>query len=266
MNGSLSIGQYIPRISIIHKLNPASKMIIFALFVVCTVLADRPLLYAFGFIFLFFVIVLSEVSFKMIFKSLKTITGVLVVTSLINLFLVQGNDDDLLVKLGFIKIYSDGIEVAVQLLIRLVLMLTMSFLLTVTTSPTELTAGIRLLMRPLGKVRAENMTMMIIIGLSFIPVLREELRKITNAQKARGADIDSGGIIKRVKSLAPLVVPLFLNSLKRAEELASAMESRGYTGDSCRTQLAEITFGLKDAAALTVSSALLILCILVRVI
>lgn len=249
---NIILGQYLPNNSFIHRLNPITKIGIYLLYMVCVFIAKQYQTYLLVFVLLLGMILISKVSFEVIFRSLKTIILVLICTSLINLFLVQGESGTEVFSFGFLKIYLEGIKVAITIVIRLILLISGSFILTLTTSPTELTSGIEVLLKPMGKKVSHNLTMMITIGLRFIPTLMEECTKIMNAQKARGADFDSGGVIKRIKAMVPLVVPLFLNSLQRADELALAMEARGYRGEVGRSKMKVLKFAFRDIVTVTI--------------
>ena len=242
----ITIGQYYPTDSCIHKLDPRVKLCGTVLYVVLLLVANHFLGYIAAAAFLAFTIKLSKVPPKMIFRGLRAVLIILIIIAATNIFMTPGGET--LVSVGFLRITSHGLIMALQMSIRLVLLITGSSILTLTTSPIELTDGIEFLLRPLKKIRvpAHDIAMMMTIALRFIPTLADELDKIIKAQKARGADFDSGGLIKRGKSLLPILVPLFVSAFKRAEELAIAMEARCYRGDINRTKMKEMHMRASD--------------------
>ncbi len=248
MISDITLGQFFPGKSSIHKLDPRTKILLAIIFIVAVFLTNT----AAGFILLtaltVTLVAISGISFNVILKSIKPIVLVLIITALINIFLTTGEGDPL-VSFGFIKIYEVGIVRAVFMALRVTLLIIgTSVLLTYTTSPISLTDGIESLLSPLKliKVPVHMFAMMMTIALRFIPTLIEETEKIMNAQKSRGADFSSGGIIKRAKALIPILVPLFVSSFKRAEELATAMECRCYRGDKNRTKLVKLSMRFSD--------------------
>lgn len=267
MISDITLGQFFPGYSPLHKLDPRSKILIATLFIVAVFLANTPvslLLLAFITAFMIFI---SRVSFTVILKGIKPIIFILIFTSLLNVFMTKGEGEPL-VDFYFITIYSIGIIRAIFMSLRVVILIVgTSMLLTYTTSPISLTDGLESLLKPLKKigVPVHMFAMMMTIALRFIPTLVEETEKIMNAQKSRGADFSSGSLIKRVKALIPILVPLFVSSFKRAEELATAMECRCYRGDKNRTKLAKLEFYGRDYLAFFVSILLFALLILIRV-
>ena len=258
----ITIGQYYPTESCIHKLDPRVKLCGTILYVVLLLVANHFAGYLAAAVFLALIVKLSQVPPKMIFRGLRAVLIILIVIAATNIFMTPGGD--VLVNFGFIRITSLGLLLAFQMSVRLVLLISGSSILTLTTSPIELTDGIEFLLRPLKKIRvpAHDIAMMMTIALRFIPTLAEELDKIIKAQKARGADFDTGGLIKRGKSLLPILVPLFVSAFKRAEELATAMEARCYRGDINRTKMKEMNMKWGDwfgALILTLFCGLIIM-------
>jgi len=188
-------------------------------------------------LFIFILVKLAKVPVLFLFRGLRAILFILCFAVIINLFMVPG--ETVLFTLGFLRVTLEGLEMAGQMALRLVLLITGSSILTLTTSPIQLTDGIESLLRPFKiiKVPAHDIAMMMTIALRFIPTLAEEMDKIMKAQKARGADLDTGGLLRRAKSLLPILVPLFVSAFKRADELATAMEARCYRGDVGRTRM-----------------------------
>ena len=246
----ITIGQFFPGESVIHKLDPRTKIIISILFIVSVFLASTPIAFLGLILFTALMIALSKISFKIILKGIKPIVIVLIFTAIINVFMTKGESDPL-VSFWIFEIYKEGIIRAVFMAIRVIILIVgTSTLLTYTTSPIALTDGIESLLSPLKKIKVpvHLFAMMMTIALRFIPTLVEETEKIMNAQKSRGADFSSGGLVKRVKALIPIIIPLFVSSFKRAEELATAMECRCYRGDKNRTKLVKLSYKLRDFA------------------
>ena len=248
MISDITLGQFFPGFSVIHKLDPRTKILISILFILSIFVANNIA----AFLLLTFAVIvtisLSRISFKVIFKGIKPIIFILIFTAFLNLFLTTGEGEPL-VQFWVIKIYREGIVRAFFMAYRVILLIIgTSVLLTYTTSPIALTDGLESLMSFLKviKVPVHLFAMMMSIALRFIPTLVEETEKIMNAQKSRGADFSSGGLIKRAKALIPILIPLFVSSFKRADELATAMECRCYRGDKHRTKLVKLTFKARD--------------------
>lgn len=242
MISDITLGQFFPGYSPIHKLDPRTKIVLAVLFIVSVFIANNPVSFAFVAAFAVILVLLSRISIKVVIKGIKPIIFILMFTALINLFMTGGEGEPL-VKFWIIKIYTEGIARAIFMALRvIVLIVGSSILLTYTTSPISLTDGLESLLAPLKvfKVPVHTFAMMMSIALRFIPTLIEETEKIMNAQKSRGADFSSGSLIKRAKALIPILIPLFVSSFKRAEELATAMECRCYRGDKNRTKLVKL--------------------------
>ena len=267
MISDITLGQFFPGYSILHKLDPRTKIILAVLFIAAVFVANNPVTFLALLIFTVLLVFLGRISFKVILKSLKPLVFILVFTALLNVFMTVGESDPIF-EVGFIRIYTDGIVRAVFMSLRvIILIIGTSMLLTYTTSPIALTDGIESLLAPLKKVGlpVHTFAMMMSIALRFIPTLVEETEKIMNAQKSRGADFSSGGLIKRSKALIPLLVPLFVSAFKRADELATAMECRCYRGDKNRTKLVKLTFRPKDFIAIFLLSVILSAVICARI-
>ena len=249
MISDITLGQFFPGESAIHRLDPRTKIILTLVFIVAVFLVNTPVGFLLLFISVVSLILASKISLKVILKGVKPIIYVLIFTALINVFMTKG-DSEPLVDFYFIEIYTEGILRAVFMSLRVILLIVgTSVLLTYTTSPISLTDGIESLLSPLKKigVPVHVFAMMMTIALRFIPTLIEETEKIMNAQKSRGADFSSGSIVKRAKALIPIIIPLFVSSFKRADELAVAMECRCYRGDKNRTKLVKLTYKKIDA-------------------
>lgn len=261
----ITIGQYVPGESFTHKLDPRTKILISLLFIVSLFIIDKFVGYIFVVAFIAAVIINSKVPPKFILKGLKPIIFLVAFTSILNIFMIRGTEDTLLFHFGFLKIYTEGVRTAVFMALRLIFLVVGTSLLTLTTSPIELTDGIERLLRPIGKELAHELAMMMTIALRFIPTLMDETDKIMKAQKARGADFESGGIIQKAKSLIPLLVPLFISSFRRADELAMAMEARCYRGGSGRTRMKQLKFTKNDFIAWVIFGVLFIISIIIRI-
>ncbi len=260
----ITIGQYLPGDSFVHKLDPRTKIIITILFIVSLFLVNKFIGYVLVVAFLSAIIINSKVPLSFIFRGLKPIIILILLTGLLNMFMTVGTPETLLFKLGFLKVYKEGLRLAAFMALRLVFLIVGTSLLTLTTSPIELTDGIERLLRPIGKTLAHELAMMMTIALRFIPTLTEETDKIMKAQKARGADFESGNIIQKAKNLVPLLVPLFISSFRRADELAMAMESRCYRGGEGRSRMKELKFSSNDFIAFAIFGVLLASTLVVR--
>ena len=244
----ITIGQYYQTESIMHRLDPRVKLLGTLLFIVALFNYKNPLGYALGIIFLITVIKLSHVPFKFITKGLKGIIIIMMMTVLINLFLTPGTTA---IALGRLTITFEGIAAALSMMLRLILLIMGSSIVTLTTTPNNLTDGLE---KGLGflkifKVPVGDLAMMMSIALRFIPILLEETDRIMKAQLARGADFESGNLIKKAKSLVPVLVPLFVSAFRRAGDLAMAMEARCYRGGDGRTKMKPLIYKKRDAVA-----------------
>ena len=242
----ITLGQYFPGNSIIHRLDPRTKLIMLVVYIVALFMASSWLSYALLFCFLVWVIRKSTIPPKSIVKGMKPLVMILIFTGVLNLFFTQ--EGELLVNFWIIKIYSGGLSRAVMMVLRILMLITCTFLLTYTTSPIALTDGLEALMSPLKKIRVpvHELSMMMCIALRFIPTLIEETDKIMCAQKARGADFENGSLMERAKALIPILVPLFISAFRRADELATAMECRCYQGGEGRTKMKLLRYHRED--------------------
>ncbi len=248
MISDITLGQFFPGRSPIHKLDPRTKIILATLFIVAVFVAANPISFLILTLATLILIAVSRISLKVILKSIKPIVFIILFTALINVFMTKGEGAPLL-SFWIINIYEEGIARAVMMALRVIILIVgTSILLTYTTSPISLTDGLEALLSPLKKigVPVHTFAMMMSIALRFIPTLVEETEKIMNAQKSRGADFSSGSLVQRAKALIPLLVPLFVSSFKRAEELATAMECRCYRGDKNRTKLVKLEYRGRD--------------------
>lgn len=237
----ITLGQYFPGNSYIHELDPRIKIILTIAFVVMLFITTNPLGLSVGIAFLIITYIVSKIPFFLVIKSLKPIIPIVIFTSILNILFVT--EEPFLFEFGIIKISLKGIITAITMSIRIICLISGTMLLTYTTSPISLTDGLERLMKPLTVIHfpVHEISMMMTIALRFIPTLIEETEKIMNAQKARGADLNSGKIINRIKALIPILIPLFVSSFRRADELALAMECRCYRGGKGRTRLKQLS-------------------------
>lgn len=261
----ITIGQYYPVDSIIHRLDPRTKIIGTFAFIISLFIANSFISYGISFIALGLVISISKVPIKYILKGLKSIFIIILLTVAINLFLTPG--ENVVFSVWKLTITDEGIIIASYMAIRLILLIVGSSLLTLTTSPISLTDGIEYLLKPLEKIKvpAHEIAMMMTIALRFIPILLEETDKIMKAQTARGADFETGGLIKKAKSLIPLLVPLFVSSFRRADDLALAMEARCYRGGEGRTRMKQLEYKRLDITSFTLMTLYIGILIIIRI-
>lgn len=251
----ITIGQFFPGNSAVHRLDPRVKIVLTVALIVLLFLAQGPVSYGLIILFLALVIVISRISPKMVVRGLKPILLIVMFTAVLNLFYTPG---DYVWQWKFLHISVEGIRMAVFMVLRLMLLIIATSMLTYTTSPIQLTDGLERLLAPLKKlhVPVHELSMMMSIALRFIPTLIEETEKIISAQKARGADFDSGNLIQRAKAMIPILVPLFISAFRRADELATAMECRLYRGDVGRTRMRQLKIARVDICSMLLVAVL----------
>lgn len=244
----ITLGQYYPADSVLHRLDPRTKFIGTFVFIISVFLFRSFPGYGVATCFLVSVILLSKIPPKYIFKGLKAILMLLMITMIFNLFLTPG---EVIWSLGVLKITKEGVSLSLRMGIRLIYLVVGSSIMTLSTTPNQLTNAMEALLRPLNKIHVpvHEISMMMSIALRFIPILMEETDKIMKAQIARGADFESGGVVQRVKSMIPLLVPLFISAFRRANDLAMAMEARCYHGGEHRTQMKPLKYARRDSIA-----------------
>ncbi len=244
----ITIGQYYPADSVIHKLDPRTKLVWTLAFIVSLFVFRSFAAYVVTTIVLAVIIKMSKVPFKFMIKGMKAVMILLMITVLFNLFLTPGTP---LVTIWKLKITREGLQTAIFMAVRLSYLIIGSSLMTLTTTPNQLTDGLEKGLRPLNKIHVpvHDIAMMMSIALRFIPILLEETDKIMKAQTARGADFDSGNLIQKVKAMVPLLVPLFISAFRRANDLAMAMEARGYHGGEGRTKMRPLQYHNRDKIA-----------------
>ncbi len=251
---SISLGQYYPAKSIIHSLDPRIKVILAILYIVCSFLCRSTVSFAALLLFSLVIVILSRIPMRIMLGALKPIMFILVFTAVVNIFMIKGEDANLLFSWKFIHIYKEGLFNAAFMTVRiLALIVGSTVFLTYTTTPIMLTDAIEHLLSPLHKlfkVRVHEFAMMMTIALRFIPTFVDEADKIMAAQKSRGADFTSGNIIRRAKALIPVLIPLFVSAYHKAIDLATAMECRCYRGGDGRTRMNVLKYRVRDLCAL----------------
>ena len=252
----ITFGQYFPGNSIIHRLDPRMKLILIVAYIVLLFVADGLFSLLIGAAMGIAFYALSKLPWKLVIKCIKPIMPIIIFTAVLNIFFVEGEP---LFEWKFISISEKGLLTAVLMCIRIICLIAGSSLLTYTTTPIALTDGLERLMKPLQKIKVpvHELSMMMTIALRFIPTLIEETDKIMSAQKARGADFDTGNLIQKAKALLPILVPLFVSAFRRADELAIAMESRCYHGGEGRTKLKQLEYRGIDAASFVFGALIL---------
>ena len=261
----ITLGQYFPGHSLLHRFDPRSKIIFTVLFIAAIFLCKGLVSYGITLLILLMMIGISKVQPRVFLKGMKPVVFIVVCTAILNLFYTSGT---VLWSWGILKITEEGIWKAGFMVLRILMLIACTLLLTYTTSPILLTDGLEKLLRPLKKLNfpVHELSMMMSIALRFIPTLIQETDKIISAQKARGADFDSGNLIQKAKALIPILIPLFISSFRRAEELAIAMECRCYHGDEGRTSLRQLRYAGRDYGLIVFSIALCAGIVVLRVV
>ena len=261
----ITLGQYFPGNSLLHRFDPRSKILFTVLFIAAIFLCKGLVSYGITLLILLMMIGISKVQPRVFLKGMKPVVFIVVCTAILNLFYTSGT---VLWSWGILKITEEGIWKAGFMVLRILMLIACTLLLTYTTSPILLTDGLEKLLRPLKKLHfpVNELSMMMSIALRFIPTLIQETDKIISAQKARGADFDSGNLIQKAKALIPILIPLFISSFRRAEELAIAMECRCYHGDEGRTSLRQLRYAGRDYGLIVFSIALCAGIVVLRVV
>ena len=261
----ITLGQYYPAKSILHRLDPRTKFLGTLAFLISVFIFHTFPGYAVATVFLVTMIGLSKVPVKFMFKGLKAIFMILMITVVFNIFLTPG---EILWKWGILKVTKEGLILAGRMAIRLVYLVIGSSVMTLTTTPNQLTDGLERIMRPLNRIHVpvHEIAMMMSIALRFIPTLLEETDKIMKAQIARGADFENGNLIQKAKNMVPLLVPLFISAFRRANDLAMAMEARCYHGGDHRTQMKPLHYERRDYMAYGILAVYLGIAVVFRVV
>ena len=254
----ITLGQYFPGKSPIHLMDPRTKLIMLVVYIVALFSAGSWVSYGLCLVFLISSIAISTIPAKSIVRGMKPLVMILAFTGILNLFFTVG--ETVLIQFWVITITWEALNRAFFMILRILMLITGTFLLTYTTSPISLTDGLEALMNPLKKIKVpvHELSMMMCIALRFIPTLIEETDKIMSAQKARGADFESGSLLDRAKALIPILVPLFIGAFRRADELATAMECRCYQGGDGRTKMKLLRYGRYDFIAFGIGALLLV--------
>ena len=252
----ITIGQHFPGHSVLHRCDPRLKLVGVIAYIIVLFLASNPLGITLSLGMLVLLYGMARIPLRLILKSLKPILPIILFTAVLNLFFISGEGEPL-VQIWVLRIYREGVNYAVLMATRVVALIAGTSLLTYTTSPISLTDGIERLLAPFARLHlpVHELAMMMTIALRFIPTLIEETDKIMNAQKARGAQLDSGTLRQRMKAMVPILIPLFISAFRRADELAMAMECRCYRGGEGRTRLKQLRFTRTDWAAAVVCIA-----------
>uniref|UniRef100_S0DDC2 Putative ATPbinding cobalt transport protein n=1 Tax=termite gut metagenome TaxID=433724 RepID=S0DDC2_9ZZZZ len=255
----ITIGQHFPGESLVHRLDPRLKLLLVIAYIVVLFIGDNPLGLLISMVFLIVMYALSRIPAKTVLRSIRPLLPILIFTTVLNLFIMHSGQT--LVEFWIFKISWGGVYYAITMIVRIVFLVAGMGLLTYTTSPIALTDAIERLLSPLSKLKfpSHELAMMMTIALRMIPTIIEETDKIMSAQKARGAELDSGGLLKRVKALVPVLIPLFLSAFRRADELAMAMECRCYRGGKGRTRLRQLKITGRDLLSTLVCVAIFVL-------
>lgn len=248
----ITIGQFYPTESVIHKIDARVKIIATFIYIISLFLVNSLIGYCFTTLVLGTIIKISKVPLKFMLKGIKSILVIILFTVIINIFTTNGSH--VLFEIGWFTVTLEGVFIAAKMCVRLILLIVGSSVLTLTTTPIQLTDGIEYLLKPFKKigVPSHEIAMMMTIALRFIPTLLDETDKIMKAQQARGADFETGGLVKKAKSMIPILVPLFISAFRRAEELAMAMEARCYHGDENRTRMNQMVLKKRDCKTIVV--------------
>ena len=260
----ITLGQFLPGNSVIHRMDPRTKLIITMLYIICIFFINTLLTYLLLAVFVGWVLFVSKIPLKMIIKSIKPIFIFVLFTAVLNIFMTDGR---VVFQFWFLTATDKGLYTALIMSLRLIFLVAETSVLTYTTSPIVLTDGLEQLMSPLSRFGfpSHELAMMMTIALRFIPTIIEETDKIMKAQSARGAAFDTGNIFQKAKAMIPVLVPLFISAFRRADELALAMECRGYHGGENRTKLHKLSMGRLDMAAFCISLLIMTLIIALNV-
>lgn len=264
MIDKMIFGRYVPTESLIHRMDPRSKLVLVFLFVCVVFLANNGIGYTVLALYTGLMVLMSKVPIRFLYNGLKPILFLVIVTLILHLFLTT--EGELIFEMGWLKIYEEGLRQGIYISVRFFLLILMTSLLTLTTTPIEITDGLEHLLAPLKKVKfpVHELALMMSISLRFIPTLMDETDKIMKAQIARGVEFTSGSIKDRVQAIIPLLIPLFVSSFKRAEELAIAMEARGYKGGEGRTKFRLLKWGILDTSMIVIIGIVSVTLLLLR--
>jgi energy-coupling factor transport system permease protein len=264
MMEKIIFGRYIPAASLLHRMDPRAKILFVFFYIITVFLANNAITYTILGIFTIICVLLSDISIKFIFSGLKFLIWLILFTFLMHIIFTK--EGDIIFDLGLIQVYENGLRQAIFISLRFVYLILVTTLLTLTTTPIEITDGIESLLHPLKKIKfpVHELALMMSIALRFIPTLMQETDKIMKAQAARGVEFSSGPLKERMKSVVPLLIPLFVNSFKRAEDLAIAMEARGYKGGEGRTKFRLLKWSVTDSLSFIFLAGIVIILIIFR--
>lgn len=264
MMEKMIFGRFMPGKSFVHQLDPRAKLLFVFAFIIIVFLANNTVTYALLLAFTLVVILVSRIRLYFLINGLKPVIFLMVFTFLLHILFTK--EGDIVLDLGFLKIYENGLRQGIFISIRFLVLVFMTSILTLTTSPISITDGLEVLLNPFKKLKlpVHELALMMSISLRFIPTLMDETDKIIKAQMARGSDLSAGPIKDRIKAVVPLLVPLFVSAFKRAEDLATAMEVRGYRGGEGRTRYRQLKWDLKDTLALAILVGMAVLLFLYR--
>ncbi|MED3933925.1 energy-coupling factor transporter transmembrane protein EcfT [Priestia megaterium] len=264
MMNSIIIGKYVPGHSVVHRMDSRAKLLLVFAYVLIVFLANNPIGYAFLGVYTLMIVAMSKVPVSFILRGLKPVMFIIIITFLLHIFMTK--EGPLLFEWGWLSVYKGGLIQGVLISLRFLFLILITTMLTLTTTPIEVTDGMESLLNPFKKLKlpVHELALMMSISLRFIPTLMEETDKIIKAQTARGVDFSSGPVTDRLKAVVPLLVPLFIGSFKRAEELAIAMEARGYKGGEGRTKYRQLKWGSIDTIMLLLLLAVAVVLVLIR--
>ncbi|PLR96406.1 energy-coupling factor transporter transmembrane component T family protein [Bacillus sp. T33-2] len=264
MMDKMIFGRYVPADSVLHRMDPRSKLLIVFLYVCIVFIANNFFTYALLALYTLWMAALSKIKPRFLYSGLKPVLWLVIFTLFLHVFLTK--EGDLLYELGWLRIYEEGIRQGIFISLRFLLLIVMTSLLTLTTTPIEITDGLESLLGPLKRFKfpVHELSLMMSISLRFIPTLMQETDKIMKAQMARGVEYASGPLKQRVLAIIPLLIPLFVSSFKRAEELAVAMEARGYRGGEGRTKYRQLRWSFRDTGMMLVLGALTVTLVVLR--
>ena len=264
MMEKMIFGRFIPGDSFVHRLDPRAKLVFVFAFIIVVFLANNPITYGILMVFTLFVIMISRIKLFFLINGLKPVIFLMLFTFILHILFTR--EGAVIVELGPLKIYEEGLRQGIFISLRFLVLVFMTSVLTLTTSPISITDGIETLLNPLKKLKlpVHELALMMSIALRFIPTLMDETDKIMKAQMARGSDLSAGPLLDRIKAIVPLLVPLFVSAFKRAEDLATAMEVRGYKGGEGRTRYRQLKWGIGDTVILIVLAVLAVVLFMYR--
>ena len=265
MNQTIQLGQYVPGNSLLHRLTAVTKIAMYVTYIACVIVANTTYHYLLLTGILVLILLSTGIRIDIIIKSLRMYLIMILFGAFLNLLLVRGTPETVVIQLGFYRMYREGIDAAIQMAFRLGLIMSASFIMTLTTSITDMSHGFQFLMKPFGKSAPQKLTLILTLALSFIPILSAELTHVLNAQKSRGADFKVKGLSKKINVIMTIAVPMFLSCLRRSEDIALAMEARGYTGKEIRNAINRVHLKAADKILMILCLVFLAANIVIRI-